>query len=167
MRGDTTRKQDFNPFILQALVDLGGSGPIQRVIQRIGELMAGRLTAGDREQLNSGGPRWVKNVNFAKMDLAKSGLLHSDRTNWSITLRGREFLRTGHLPTDGGPDAAGGGNGGPELGRRLDRDDALRFFFAHRRELLTVVKRWVEKTQGAGAVDVDTVEGALRELFRS
>ena len=150
MSTDKTGAKEYEHFLLRALVDLGGSAPIKSVHQRVEELMRSRLTTVDYEELETGGARWKKNVNFARTTLGQSLLIKSDGSRWAITERGRKFLATGSAPAV----------------ETLDIDGTLNFLRSNRDALIREVKRWVEKNHGQGSVESTTVEASLRRLFQ-
>ena len=140
----------YEKFVLEALVELGGSAPIRSVMQRVESLLGDRLSTVDRATLTTGGTRWEKGVNFAKMRLQSAQLVRSDREKWFITPHGRECFRTGKRP---------------EI-PMVDRSESVLYFQQHRDELVTAVTRWFEKEHGKNSIDKATVEASLQEVFR-
>lgn len=83
--------------ILQVLADSPeGSVQAREVVERVGEMLADRLTELDRARVSSGGLRWQGRVMFARLRMKDSGLLKPDspRGVWEISDRGREALRS-------------------------------------------------------------------------
>ena len=80
--------------ILEVLVEEGGTAHAHTVIDRVGEKLEKRLTDRDKQLLPSGGIRWQKRVQFARLRLAERGLLRRDsgRGIWAITDTGRRHL---------------------------------------------------------------------------
>lgn len=81
--------------ILETLVDLGGSGRYERVIDRVGEKMEHILTPADKEILPSGMyVRWRNRVAWQRYNMVKQGLLRKDspRGVWEITPEGNAWL---------------------------------------------------------------------------
>jgi len=95
-RGLRTREDVFRVPILQALVQLGGSGPMAKVLDKVGRLMKSQLNEYDRSPLpyTPGSPRWRNTAQWARNELVKEGLLASDspRGTWEITEEGERWL---------------------------------------------------------------------------
>jgi hypothetical protein len=95
-RGLRTPETGFYLPVLQALIEMGGSGRTADVIERVGVIMNGRLNAVDRELLSSTGlPRWDTSVRFARMSMARIVLLGDGSRHgvWEITDKGRDLFR--------------------------------------------------------------------------
>ena len=94
-RGTKTPDSDFRLPILQALIDLGGAGKVQQVLDRVEELMAGRMRPIDLEGLPSDptNTRWRNTAQWERLEMVQAGLLRSDspRGTWQITEAGRRF----------------------------------------------------------------------------
>jgi hypothetical protein len=88
-----TREGYYEP-ILKALNELGGSAKPKVVLERLAQSMKGVLQDVDYEPLPSGGQRWQKEANFARLEMVKKGLLKSDSRygTWEITEDGRRYL---------------------------------------------------------------------------
>ena len=87
--------QGYKRPLLEALVNLGGAAPPDRVLQRVQEAMKERFNERDLETLSvAGQPRWVKNVHWCRYFLVRQGLLnpHAPRGIWEITELGRKAL---------------------------------------------------------------------------
>jgi len=95
-RGLRTREDAFRTPILRSLVELGGSGSVADVIDKVGELMRDRLNEYDRSPLASypSSERWRNTVQWARSAMVKEGLLASDcpKGTWMITGEGRRWL---------------------------------------------------------------------------
>jgi len=96
-KGDiTTRKAYYKP-LLQALVDLGGSAPIQDVLDRVGIIMKPTLKPKDYEPMSSDKKmiRWRNSTMWARSTMVnedgrmKAGSPHGI---WEISVKGREWL---------------------------------------------------------------------------
>jgi restriction system protein len=96
-RGTRTPEDAFRVPVLQALVDLGGSGTVQEVLDKVEIAMKDRLTPVDYESLPStpGSPRWRNTAQWCRNTMVNEGLLSDDspRGTWEITAAGRSFLR--------------------------------------------------------------------------
>lgn len=96
-RGLRTREPAFRMPILEALVELGGSGQINKVLHLVGAKMRGRLNDHDRQRLPSDPNtiRWRNTAQWSRLVLVKEGLLRADspRGIWEITPEGRTALQ--------------------------------------------------------------------------
>jgi len=94
-RGVKTPQQAFVVPILHVLEELGGSGTVSDVLDRVGELMSGTLNEFDLSTLKSGMARWRNTAQWARQAMKKERLLADDspRGVWEITERGRAYLR--------------------------------------------------------------------------
>ena len=93
----TTNVGAFRIPILEVLVDLGGEGRVDAILERLQGKMEGTLTTLDYERLRSGAAiRWKNRANWARLSMVEDGLLRSDspRGTWQITDKGRDELKT-------------------------------------------------------------------------
>ncbi len=91
-----THARYFRLPILQALMELGGSGETARVVDRVGELLADQLNDYDREKLASGHElRWRNTAGWVRNTLKNEGLISgkSAKGTWEITEEGIEYLK--------------------------------------------------------------------------
>jgi hypothetical protein len=89
--------EEFEFPLLQALIELGGAGPTKLVIDKVGELLADRLSDADRAPLaSSKEPRWRNRTQFARLRLVKTGDMTKDspRGYWEITESGRSRAKS-------------------------------------------------------------------------
>ena len=89
---------EFCPYLLEALVDMGGSGRTKTVIARVGEEMKNILKPVDYERLNSPGRpiRWRNNTQWARDEMANRDgrMLPKRKTGiWEISDKGRKWLK--------------------------------------------------------------------------
>jgi restriction system protein len=90
-----TPVEDFWVPILQTIVELGGSGRYEHVIDMVGKKMENVLTPADKEKLRSGiYVRWRNRVAWQRFNMVKEGLLRKDspRGVWEVTPQGRAWL---------------------------------------------------------------------------
>jgi hypothetical protein len=95
-RGTRTPETAFYEPILKALIEVGGSGRTAEIVDRVGQIMAGTLTAEDRESLPSTGmARWDTTCRFARHSMVRNGLLDADSPHgiWRVAEKGEEYLR--------------------------------------------------------------------------
>ncbi|MEJ5377085.1 MAG: winged helix-turn-helix domain-containing protein [bacterium] len=94
--GLRTPEDEFRIPILQSLVELGGSAPMNDVLDKVETLMRPKLNAYDHQTLPSDPtiPRWRNTAQWARAAMVKEGLLSSasPRGVWEITDSGRRFL---------------------------------------------------------------------------
>jgi len=93
-RGPKTPEEAYRLPILKALVDLGGSGTIDAVLERVQAMMADRLNQYDLAPLLSDEslPRWRNTAQWARNALRAEGLLKPDspRGLWELIPAGRQ-----------------------------------------------------------------------------
>jgi hypothetical protein len=98
-RGTRTPESAFVLPILRALLDLGGSAPMQQVLEKVGNAMKDQLQDVDFQSLKSDPthPRWNNTAAWARNTMVVNGLLknNSPRGVWETTAAGKEYLRTG------------------------------------------------------------------------
>ena len=95
--GEITAHQDYCPYILEVLVEMGGKGRTRDVIRAVGEKMHGVLMPQDYEKHRSKGQqiRWINNVQWARnLMVNEDGRMRSDsaRGVWEISAKGRRWL---------------------------------------------------------------------------
>ena len=82
--------------ILQALVQLGGSGRVIEVLDRVERMMKEQLNKYVYESLPSNPKelRWRNNAQWARLNLVQAGYLASDspRGIWEISEAGRALV---------------------------------------------------------------------------
>ena len=95
-RGVRTREEAYYKPILQALDEMGGSGQVKDVLDRVGEIMKPVLKDVDYEPLTSSPDhlRWRNAAQWARQSMIYDGLLKSDspRGIWEVSEKGRKFL---------------------------------------------------------------------------
>jgi hypothetical protein len=84
----------FEKPILIAISEHGGSAPIAAVLQEVHRKMKDRFSESDVEAVQSGQKRWETRVHFARLRLAKRGLIdqESPRGIWAISERGKNLV---------------------------------------------------------------------------
>lgn len=89
VRGGITQTE-FRPFILTALLNLGGSAHRDRVKQYVHERVKGRLTDVDYSKTSAGCVRWSHNCDCARYTLVQNGFLrgNSPRGIWELSDKG-------------------------------------------------------------------------------
>ncbi len=95
-QGLRTPNKAFKLPILQAVVQLGGSGRVDEVLGRVETLMKDQLNNYDYQPMPSDLRiiRWRNNAAWARFDLVHEGYLASDspRGVWEITEAGRTLV---------------------------------------------------------------------------
>ncbi|MBM4432922.1 MAG: hypothetical protein FJ025_02875 [Chloroflexi bacterium] len=98
-RGLRTPEDAFRIPILETLVTMGGSAPVNDVLDRIGEKMKQTLNEYDRQPLPSTPTmlRWRNNAQWCRNTLVTEGLMKADspRGIWEISQAGKEALTKG------------------------------------------------------------------------
>jgi chromosome partitioning protein len=92
-----TAESEFYRPVLEAIVSLGGSAKEEHVMERIREIMDGKLNEVDLAPPADGRskePVWQQTVNKAKRLLTIDGLMKEQRIRrtWKITARGKEAV---------------------------------------------------------------------------
>jgi len=91
---EITRQSEYDLPILEALIEMGGSGRTQEVLNRIYEKIKDRLKPDDLERLSSGTDiRWRNAVMWERDKLKRRDYLRADspRGIWEITEKGRDY----------------------------------------------------------------------------
>jgi hypothetical protein len=94
-RGTLLPEREYEIPILTALAEVGGRAPATEIMERVGEIVGDRLGAIDREDIDSGMPRWKNRTQFVRLALIKSGDMakNSPRGVWEISDQGRDRLK--------------------------------------------------------------------------
>lgn len=96
-RGLRTPEDAFRLPILEALVELGGSGSIQDVLDRVEKKMKPVLNEYDYQPLPSDqrSIRWRNTAQWCRNTLVREGLMKSDSSYgvWEISDQGRKWLK--------------------------------------------------------------------------
>jgi Mrr N-terminal domain len=79
-------KQRYAQWIIASLKSQGGRARAKEVIDNIEKLFGNEFSEEEREPLKSGKPRWIKNINSARVEMVKQGFLKKTRYGiWEIT----------------------------------------------------------------------------------
>jgi len=97
-KGEITPHTDFFPFILEVLVEIGGSGKTKIVLDRVGDKMKDVLKPLDYEFLKSDGKsiRWRNSAQWARNTMVnEDGRMVKNGKNgvWEISDKGRKWLK--------------------------------------------------------------------------
>jgi len=95
-KGSLLPEADYVLPLLETLVELDGSAPMSKVVERLETELEGKLTETDRKVLRSGKVRWKNRVQFVRLTLIKKGYMAKDspRGVWEITDEGRAHVQT-------------------------------------------------------------------------
>jgi hypothetical protein len=100
-RGLRTPEDAYRHPILETLVEMGGSAPVEQVLDRVGEKMKAVLNDYDRQPKPSypNIVRWRDSAQWCRNTMVQEGLLKADspRGVWEISDRGREALERGEV----------------------------------------------------------------------
>jgi hypothetical protein len=95
-KGEITPHSAYCPFILQALIEMGGSGKTRHVLDRVGEKMKHILKPIDYEVLPSDGKtiRWRNSAQWARDKMSNKDGRMTERNDgiWEISEKGRKWL---------------------------------------------------------------------------
>ncbi len=93
-RGLRTPESAYRVPILQSLVELGGRGSVDKVLEGVEAKIGHLLNDHDRKPLKSGQIRWRNTAMWCRKTLVGEGLLARDspRGTWEITEKGRRWL---------------------------------------------------------------------------
>ncbi len=96
-RGMRTRTEAYYVLILHVLSEMGGSGKVAEVLDRVGKKMKGVLKKPDYEPLVSSPDnlRWRNAAQWARNSMVNEGLLKKDspRGVWEISNKGKQHLK--------------------------------------------------------------------------
>lgn len=108
--GLRTPNRAFHLPILKTLVQLGGAGSVQSILNQVHKMMRDQLNIYDYQSLSSNprAIRWENNAQWARLKLVKQGYLASDspRGVWAITEKGRERVQAASGDMDLGTEEA-------------------------------------------------------------
>ena len=97
LRGEKTPEPEYVIPILQALVRAGGRGRTADIVDRVGEIMKGRLNEYDHGALGAGEIRWRNTAEWCRNSMKEMTppLLNPNAPHgwWEITEPGRKYLR--------------------------------------------------------------------------
>ena len=92
LKGRLTPPSEYEVPILESLIELGGSGRVRDVLDKVYEKMKVQFISADLEKLSSGRAiRWKNRAMWVRMKLKTDGYLKADspRGIWEITEKGR------------------------------------------------------------------------------
>jgi len=96
-KGLRTPESAYYQPILRVLEEMGGSGKVAEVLERVKTIMKPVLKDVDYEPLASGpdNPRWRNAAQWARNSMIKEGLLKGDspRGVWEISAQGRQAVQ--------------------------------------------------------------------------
>lgn len=96
-KGLRTPESEYYLPLLRVLEQMGGSGKVSDILDRIKKVMKPVLKPVDYDPLASGpdNPRWRNTAQWARNSMIRDGLLKADspRGVWEISEKGREMLR--------------------------------------------------------------------------
>jgi len=95
-KGSKTTNIQYRLPILQVLVDLGGQGRANIVLERVYQQMKAIFVPADLEELSSvREQRWRNTARWERSAMVKEGLLREDSPHgvWEISEKGREYLQ--------------------------------------------------------------------------
>lgn len=98
-RGLRTPEHAFRRPILEALIELGGKGPVDKVLDVVERKVKRLLNEHDYGQLSTGDIRWRNTAQWCRNQMVREGLLKADspRGIWEISEEGRRALEQEHI----------------------------------------------------------------------
>lgn len=96
-KGQRTPESAYYLPLLRVLDQMGGSGKVADVLERVGKVMKPVLKPVDYDPLASGpdNPRWRNAAQWARNSMIRDGLLKADSSRgvWEISDKGRQTLK--------------------------------------------------------------------------
>lgn len=95
-RGERTPQREYRISILKVIIDLGGIGKVQDILNNLEIAMRNVLKPVDYDKLNSRDEiRWRNTAMFERNAMVKEGLLSADSRHgyWEITDKGRKYVK--------------------------------------------------------------------------
>jgi hypothetical protein len=89
-RGMKTPQRAFREPILRALYELGGSGQISEILEKVYVLIRDKLKEVDHQRLASGQIRWRNTAQWERNNMVNEGLIkkNSPIGTWELTAKG-------------------------------------------------------------------------------
>jgi hypothetical protein len=93
--GERTPQREYRMSILKVIIDLGGSGKVQDILNNLEITMHNILKPIDYDKLSSGEIRYRNTAMFERNAMVKEGLLSADSRHgyWEITDKGRKYVK--------------------------------------------------------------------------
>jgi hypothetical protein len=94
--GERTPQREYRMSILKVIIDLGGSGKVQDILNNLEIAMRNVLKPIDYDKLNSRDEiRWRNTAMFERNTMVKEGLLLAGSRHgyWEITDKGRKYVK--------------------------------------------------------------------------
>lgn len=102
-KGQVTPQSAFERPILEALVEMGGGGKTEKVLDRVGVKMKDVLKPIDYERNKSSQIRWRNTAQWSRNDMANEDGRMKDKSRngyWEISDKGRAWLKDTGSPMD-------------------------------------------------------------------
>jgi len=90
---ERTPQRAFRRPILEALVQMGGRGPVDEVLAQVYEKVKRQLSKFDHTTISTGEERWRVYARWARKSMELEGLIKGPRGVWEITEKGRLHLQ--------------------------------------------------------------------------
>ena len=93
-KGEKIHQREYRIPILETLREVGGSGRVNDILERVEKKMKDKLTSIDYEKLLSGTDvRWMNTAKWERNIMKNEGLLKKDSPSgtWEITDKGRDY----------------------------------------------------------------------------
>jgi len=95
---ERTSQEALRLPLLQVLDEMGGGGRPKEVLERLGQRIKAKLTTHDLTKTSSGSVRWRVYARWMRQRMKNEGLMGGPSGHWTITEKGRSFLKTKTRP---------------------------------------------------------------------
>lgn len=95
--GKITSQKEYRIPILESLIEIGGSGKMSEILEKVKRKMKNKLTATDLEKLPSGTSiRWKNAAQWERQKMKEEGLLKGDSPPgvWEIAKKGENYYHS-------------------------------------------------------------------------
>ena len=89
---DRTPQAAFRHPILEVLAEMGGTGLVGDVLDRVREKIKDKLAEFDFTRISTGEERWRVYARWERKNMALEGLLAGPHGYWQLTEKGRAYL---------------------------------------------------------------------------
>jgi hypothetical protein len=96
-KGPILNQKEYAIPILESLIEMGGSGKVQKIFEKVFEKVKNKLQEADFENVQSGKVvRWKNQAAWERQRLKQEGLLkeNSPAGIWEISEKGREYVKS-------------------------------------------------------------------------
>jgi hypothetical protein len=93
------RRNKYRTALMEAVYELGGKAPTDRVRSLLERNLSARLDASDQKLTSTGEPRWWNDVKWLRNDLVEAGLFRDDSRHgvWELTDAGVREIESNRI----------------------------------------------------------------------